>query len=78
MLRSAVERQFAIIGEALNQLSRQNHALAARISDYRRIIDFRNVLVHAYAQIDDQLFWEFVETNLPVLRRQVEELMGAP
>ncbi len=57
MLRSAVERQFEIIGEALNQLDRVAPAVAARISDLRRIVDFRNVLAHAYATVDDYLVW---------------------
>ncbi len=43
MLRSAVERQFEIIGEALAQLSRLDEALAARSSECRRIIAFCNI-----------------------------------
>ena len=46
MLRSAVERQFQIMGDALNKLSRLEPAAAAGISDLRRIVAFRNVLVH--------------------------------
>jgi len=43
MLRSAVERQFEIIGEALNQLSKLDASLAARIPDLSRIVAFRNI-----------------------------------
>ena len=43
MLRSAVERQFEIIGEALNQLSKVAPDLAAQIADLSRIVAFRNV-----------------------------------
>ena len=34
MLRSAVERQFGIIGEAINQMSRVDPEITASIRDY--------------------------------------------
>ena len=76
MLRSAVERQFEIIGEAFSQLVKIDPALAERIPDLRRIVDFRNVLAHAYAMIDDALVWQAVRQNLPVLSRTVTELLA--
>lgn len=76
MLRFAVERAFAIIGEALAQLSRLDEVLAARITDFRSIVAFRNILVHAYAQVDDRIVWGIVESKLPLLIREVAALMG--
>lgn len=76
MLRSAVERQFEIVGEALNQLARKDAHAAAKISEYRRIIAFRNILIHGYAEIDNRLVWSIVETKLPVLARDVAALLG--
>ncbi|MFA7105650.1 MAG: HepT-like ribonuclease domain-containing protein [Dysgonamonadaceae bacterium] len=38
LLHSAVERKFEIIGEALNQFSKADPALAARIPDLPRIV----------------------------------------
>ena len=55
MLRLAVERTFGIIGEALVQLVRVDEQLAHRISEFRSIIAFRNVLIHEYAQVNDRL-----------------------
>jgi uncharacterized protein with HEPN domain len=75
MLRAAVERKFEITGEALNQLARRDERLAGRISDFRRIIAFRNILIHGYTDIDDRLVWDIVETKLPTLRREISELL---
>ncbi|TAK20702.1 MAG: DUF86 domain-containing protein [Chloroflexota bacterium] len=75
MLRAAVEREFEIIGEALSQLVRSDPEVATRISEHRRIIAFRNILIHAYADVDDGLVWDVVETKLPVPRREIEDLL---
>ena len=74
MLRAAVERQFEIIGEAMAQLARVDEAAAARISGYRRVIAFRNVLIHGYADVDDRLVWDVVETSLPALIEEINAL----
>lgn len=78
MLRAAVERQFEIIGEALAQLGRLDSALLARIDDHRRIIAFRNILIHGYAEVDDALVWDIVQTRLEPLRRQIDVLLHGP
>jgi len=76
MLRLAVERAFSILGEALTQLVRVDEGLALRISDLRSIIAFRNILIHAYAQIDDRIVWGIIESKLPVVQREIAELMA--
>lgn len=75
MLRLAVERAFTIIGEALGQLARVDPSAASRITDLPGIVGFRNVLTHAYAQIDDRIVWGIVQSKLPVLIREVADLM---
>ena len=75
MVRAAVERQFEIIGEALGQLAKLEPETAGRIGDHRRIIAFRNILVHGYAGVDDMLVWDMVVTRLSDLRRDVDLLL---
>ncbi len=75
MLRSAVERQFEFIGEALRRLSKEDPEVAARIREHQRIIAFRNVLIHAYAEVDHRIVWDVLQSKLPVLRRDVESLL---
>ena len=75
MLRAAVEREFEVIGEAMTQLAGVDEVVAARISGYRRIIAFRNVLIHRYADVDDRLVWDVVETNLTTLAIEINALL---
>ena len=75
LLRSGVERQLEIAGEALNQLSRVEADLAARIPELASIVGFRNVLVHGYATVDDARVWNVVEHNVPTLRTVITRLL---
>jgi uncharacterized protein with HEPN domain len=75
LLRSGVERQFEIVGEALKQAIQNNPSLEKFISNSSRIISFRNRLIHGYATIADEVVWGVIETNLPVLTREVRELL---
>ena len=55
LIRSSVEREFTIIGEALSQLSRRDGDLFTQIDQAPQIISFRNKLTHEYVTINDQL-----------------------
>lgn len=75
LLRSAIERQFEIVGEALRRLSKEDPASAARVHEHQRIIAFRNILIHGYAEVDDRLVWDILQTKLPTLLREVQALL---
>jgi len=76
LLRAAVERKFEIIGEALVRLSKSDASVVERITEYKRIIAFRNVLIHGYNNVDDLLVWGVVESKLAALRRDVATLLS--
>ena len=76
LLRSAVERQFEIIGEALNQLSQRDPIVASRISQLREAIAFRNLLIHGYATVDHNVVWDTLHADLPQLRKELEGLLA--
>ena len=75
ILRSAVERQFITIGEALSQLLRLEPELADSISNARRIIAFRNILVHGYADLAHDIVWSALQTDMLVLEGEVDRLL---
>ncbi|MFB3879718.1 MAG: DUF86 domain-containing protein [Armatimonadota bacterium] len=76
LLRSAVERQFEVIGEALNRLVRTDSLVADQIAYTTRIIGFRNILVHGYDLVDHEVVWDVIETYLPLLRTEVQALLA--
>jgi len=74
MLRSAVERQFEIVGEALNKMSKVDPQTAGQIPDLRRVVAFRNILAHGYAVVDDEIVWQLATQRLPELAKVVASL----
>lgn len=76
MLRQAVERNFEIIGEAIRRLEKDDPDTAAHITDYRRIIAFRNVLIHGYDVIDPAIVWSAIEDDLEPLLADVQALLN--
>lgn len=76
LLKSAVERQFEIIGEALNQLSKVSPQLAEQIPELPRIVAFRNILIHGYAMVDDVLVWQILTDKRPVLDQAIRKLLA--
>jgi uncharacterized protein with HEPN domain len=76
VLRSAVERELSIVGEALMQLNAAAPAQAQRIHQWREIIGFRHVLVHGYGELNMQTIWDTVRDDLPVLIEQVEAMLN--
>ncbi|PZO33602.1 MAG: hypothetical protein DCF21_18930 [Leptolyngbya sp.] len=77
LLSSAVERQFITIGEALNQAIKRSPDLSQQIADARKIVDFRNLLTHSYGAISDAVVWDIIQTSLPRLTADVDQLMGS-
>jgi uncharacterized protein with HEPN domain len=76
LLRSGVYYQYVVIGEALCQLRDRDEATAQRISEYQRIIGFHNQVVHGYAKINEDITWRIFPDKLPILRRELEQLLA--
>jgi len=76
LLRSAVERQFEIIGEALNIASRLDHTLEDAIPELQDAIGLRHRIIHGYEVVDDHIIWVAATRDLPALRAQIVAVLG--
>jgi uncharacterized protein with HEPN domain len=77
LLRSGVERQFEIIGEALGRLTKTDPSVIVGMPDTPRIIAFRNILIHAYDIVDNHVVWDVIQYKLPPLHAHVVSLLSA-
>ncbi|MEJ2690906.1 MAG: DUF86 domain-containing protein [Deltaproteobacteria bacterium] len=74
LIQGAVLRNLQVMAESTQRLS---DSLKAKKPEgaWSKIAGFRNVLVHDYLDIDLEEVWDIVELDLPMLKRQVDELL---
>lgn len=73
MLRRAVEREFEIIGEAMNRIDKIDPLL--QISSKKQMISMRNRVIHGYDKIDNEIIWGTIVRHLPKLKAEVDSLL---
>ncbi|MCF6353221.1 MAG: DUF86 domain-containing protein [Cyclobacteriaceae bacterium] len=73
MLKRAVEREFEIIGEAMNRIDKMDSKIL--ISSKNQIISMRNRVIHGYDKIDDEIIWDTIIKHLPILKKEVNALI---
>ncbi len=74
-LRSAVERQFEIVGEALNRVKKIDDEISNSIEGFREAISFRNILAHGYDTVDNIIVWSIIENDLSKLIDSLEKII---
>ncbi|MFM7427303.1 MAG: DUF86 domain-containing protein [Elainella sp.] len=74
---SAVERQFEIVGEAARRISQEFRQAYPEI-DWQRIVGLRNVVAHRYGEVDQDVIWAIIQSELTPLRTQLEILLPPP
>lgn len=71
--QSAVERQLGIIGEAVNKFDLLHPEVS--LKNARKIVGFRNRIIHAYDAVDSSMIWAIIKKHLTPLYQEVKKLM---
>jgi len=74
-VRSSVDREFIIIGEALRRISGIDERLISSTTNSRSILDFRNLLAHEYGAVDDDSVFGLIQSDLVVLKAEICDLL---
>ncbi|MBI4431520.1 MAG: DUF86 domain-containing protein [Candidatus Omnitrophica bacterium] len=70
----AVVRNLEIIGEAVKNLPADFRSKHPRVN-WKKIAGLRDILVHEYFGIDNDIVWDIVQNELPVLLNQVKRIL---
>ena len=73
----AVCRNIEIIGEAANRLDAEYRSAHPDVP-WRSLINTRNLLIHAYDQVNAAVLGGIVERDVPALAEAVRRLLRAP
>ncbi|KAA3606186.1 MAG: DUF86 domain-containing protein [Calditrichaeota bacterium] len=72
--QDAVIRRLEIIGEASSKVSETGKEIYSDLP-WREMKSMRNFLIHEYDDVDFEVVWETVKTNLPPLIKQLEKIL---
>jgi uncharacterized protein with HEPN domain len=73
LLRSAVERQIEIVGEACRRALDDSPEIRERLPDAAKAIAMRNRLAHGYDSVDDTLVFQTVIDSIPPRMAALEQ-----
>ncbi|MBI4141744.1 DUF86 domain-containing protein [Candidatus Woesearchaeota archaeon] len=71
--QKAIVRSLEIIGEAAKNISSQTKEKCPEI-EWKNITGARNVFVHAYFVIDNEVIWRVIKDKLPILKKQIQKI----
>ena len=74
MMKYATIKQLEIIGEAANYISEK---LKEKYSDieWREIVGLRNILIHEYFGVDENVVWGIITKDIPELKTQAIRIL---
>lgn len=73
IIQDAVIRNFEIIGEATKKLSKDFKDTYFNVP-WKDIAGMRDVLIHDYLGVDIDAVWQTVKINIPILKKDIEEI----
>ena len=78
--QDAVIRNFEIIGEACNNVTKHHGPFAAAHPQvpWNFAYEMRNALSHGYFKVDQQIVWQTIGDDLPGLRQAVQAAKMSP
>lgn len=76
LVQDAVERNFEIIGEAASKFDEPFKSTYKEV-DWRLLKDFRNVIIHRYFEVYQDVLWDAKEFELANLKQKIQLVLAS-
>ncbi len=73
----ATIRQLEVIGEALKNLLEDEYFSSLSPKYFRKIVNFRNAIVHGYFGIDSEEVWDVVSAKINLLNDDLKDIVNS-
>lgn len=74
MMYYAVVKNIEILGEASNMLTEEFRQAPPK-TPWKQVNGMRNYIVHEYFQVDNNVVWDVITNDLPILEQQIKEYL---
>lgn len=71
--KRAIERNLEIIGEAMSRILKIDPEIP--VSNARKIVDFRNRIIHGYDSVSNEILWTISTRDLPSLKKETQAFL---
>ena len=74
LVLDAVVRNLEVIGEAAKNISSD---IKGNITDmeWKRLSNLRNILIHEYFGVDNEILWDIVVNKIPPLKKKISLML---
>lgn len=73
-VKDATVRRLEIIGEAVKNISRELKVKHPKI-EWSRISGTRDIMIHAYFNVDLNIVWDIVKKDIPKLKKDIQKIL---
>lgn len=73
LVSDAVIRNLEIIGEAMKKIPTEIRRQYPYV-EWKKIAGLRDILIHAYSNVDLRLIWDIAQNKIPELQKAIREI----
>jgi len=73
LIQDAVIRNLEIIGEAVKNIPKNIRNKISEI-EWKKIIGLRDIVIHAYFGIDEEIIWDIIKNKLSLLKDKLNKI----